>query len=130
MFEVDWSIVVEEVVRYGLFFGAIFQLICIGAAIFLPSKSDSAGDSGGPGGDRGLLAAEDDADSDTEAEYPFEKSGSNVPASSGGGGRPVTRSRRQQHSQPETPKSGGSSSSSAKQSAKGGKGDGSRKKRR
>ena len=128
MFEVDWSVVVEEVVRYGLFFGAIFQLICIGAAIFLPSKSDSAGDSagGGPGGDRGLLAAEDDADSDTEAEYQLEKSGSNVPANSGG--RPVTRSRRQQHPQPETPKSGGSSS--AKQSAKGGKGDGSRKKRR
>ncbi|KAI9556538.1 hypothetical protein GHT06_016328 [Daphnia sinensis] len=38
--------------RYGLFFGAIFQLVCIGAAIFGPeisenhSKDDNSEDSG------------------------------------------------------------------------------------
>ena len=114
MFAVDWSMGEDEeeeeevaVVRYGLFFGTIFQLICIGAAIFLPSKSNSAGNSasGSPGGDRRLFTTEDDADNDTDAEYQLEKSGSNVPANSGGGGgRLVTQSRRQQHSQPETPK--------------------------
>ena len=41
MFDVDWSSFGEEVVRYGLMFGAIFQLICIGAAIFLPCKSET-----------------------------------------------------------------------------------------
>lgn len=41
MFEIDWNFLGDEVVRYGLIFGAIFQMICIGAAIFLPCKSDT-----------------------------------------------------------------------------------------
>jgi len=30
--------VVEEILRYGLFLGAIFQIICIAAAVWIPSK--------------------------------------------------------------------------------------------
>ncbi|KAI2804843.1 hypothetical protein RDWZM_008122 [Blomia tropicalis] len=42
MFEIDWSYITEEVVRIGLILGAIFQVICIAAAIFLPSKNENA----------------------------------------------------------------------------------------
>ncbi|KAH9423738.1 hypothetical protein DERP_005319 [Dermatophagoides pteronyssinus] len=38
--ELDWQTIVEQFVHIGLIFGAIFQLICIGAAIFLPCKSE------------------------------------------------------------------------------------------
>ncbi|XP_076029605.1 protein MANBAL [Oratosquilla oratoria] len=30
----------DEVLKYGLFLGAIFQLVCIGAVIFVPSRDD------------------------------------------------------------------------------------------
>ncbi|KAH9517353.1 uncharacterized protein LOC124494273 [Dermatophagoides farinae] len=40
--EIDWQTIVEQFVHIGLIFGAIFQLICIGAAIFLPCKSELA----------------------------------------------------------------------------------------
>ena len=32
--------VVDIFLRYGLFIGAIFQLVCIGAVIAMPEKSD------------------------------------------------------------------------------------------
>lgn len=38
--ELNWTNIGEEFVRFGLIFGAIFQLICIAAAIFLPCKSE------------------------------------------------------------------------------------------
>ena len=41
MFQIDWSALIDEIVRIGLIFGAIFQVICIAAAIFLPGKSDT-----------------------------------------------------------------------------------------
>ena len=30
----------DEVLKYGLFLGAIFQIVCIAAVIFVPSKDD------------------------------------------------------------------------------------------
>lgn len=30
----------DEVLKYGLFLGAIFQLVCIGAVMFVPSRDD------------------------------------------------------------------------------------------
>lgn len=30
----------DEFLKYGLFLGAIFQLVCIGAVIFVPSRDD------------------------------------------------------------------------------------------
>ena len=30
----------DECIKYGLFIGAIFQIICIGAVVFVPSKED------------------------------------------------------------------------------------------
>lgn len=41
MIDIDWNYISEEFVRIGLIFGAIFQLVCIAAAIFLPYQSDS-----------------------------------------------------------------------------------------
>ncbi|GIX99372.1 uncharacterized protein CEXT_715131 [Caerostris extrusa] len=32
---------VDELLRYGLFFSAIFQLICIAAVIFIPPREES-----------------------------------------------------------------------------------------
>lgn len=29
---------VDEILKYGLFMGAIFQIICIGAVIFIPER--------------------------------------------------------------------------------------------
>ena len=46
MFAIDWSAITDEIIRIGLIFGAIFQLICIGAAIFLPNKSDNLVENG------------------------------------------------------------------------------------
>ncbi|GAB6021581.1 hypothetical protein CHUAL_004172 [Chamberlinius hualienensis] len=31
---------IDEIVRYGLFFGALFQMLCIAAVIFMPPKED------------------------------------------------------------------------------------------
>lgn len=38
---------VDELLRYGLFLGAIFQLLCIAAVVFVPPKEEGkdAGDS-------------------------------------------------------------------------------------
>jgi hypothetical protein len=45
MMEVQEDIV-DVLLRYGLFVGAIFQLVCIGAVIIMPdSKSDGLNDS-------------------------------------------------------------------------------------
>lgn len=41
MYDWNWYALGEELVRVGLIFGAVFQVICIGAAIFLPFNSDS-----------------------------------------------------------------------------------------
>lgn len=30
----------DELLRYGLFFGAIFQLVCIAAVVFIPPKEE------------------------------------------------------------------------------------------
>lgn len=30
----------DEMLKYGLFLGAIFQIVCIGAVIFVPSRDD------------------------------------------------------------------------------------------
>ena len=30
----------DEVLKYGLFLGAIFQLVCIGAVILIPARDD------------------------------------------------------------------------------------------
>jgi len=35
---------VEEIVRYGLFFGAMFQLLCVAAVIFIPSGRETGKD--------------------------------------------------------------------------------------
>ena len=32
--------IVDEILKYGLFIGAVFQIICIGAVIFVPNKED------------------------------------------------------------------------------------------
>lgn len=37
----------DEVLKYGLFLGAIFQLVCIGAVIFVPSRDDKRVSAGG-----------------------------------------------------------------------------------
>lgn len=118
MMDIDWSYLTEEFVRYGLYFGAVFQLICIGAAIFLPGKSDSCSD-----GDR-RLGSPAAVDSDTETEDLQAGGGGHV-VSSANTGRPVTRSRRQHQQQlpEETPKG----TSGTKQPVKG---RGERKKRR
>lgn len=126
MIAIDWTYLTEEFVRYGLYFGAVFQLICIGAAIFLPSKSDSCSGGGG-GGDRGL-GSPTAVDSDTETEdLQAGGSGGHTAASTiNTGGRPVTRSRRQTQQQPaelETQKISGTSRQQLK-------GRGERKKRR
>ncbi|XP_022646865.1 protein MANBAL-like [Varroa jacobsoni] len=47
--------IIDEVLRYGLFFGAIFQAVCIAAAIWLPAKEDPEDESAasGQGGSKG-----------------------------------------------------------------------------
>lgn len=37
----------DEVLKYGLFLGAIFQLVCIGAVMFVPSRDDRRVSQGG-----------------------------------------------------------------------------------
>lgn len=32
--------IMDELLRYGLFFGAIFQLVCIAAVVFIPPKEE------------------------------------------------------------------------------------------
>lgn len=56
MFAFDWSAITEEIVHVGLVIGAIFQVICIGAAIFLPSKSDPLSEENGTGHKSGETA--------------------------------------------------------------------------
>ncbi|XP_023220536.1 protein MANBAL-like [Centruroides sculpturatus] len=53
--------VVDELLRYGLFFGAIFQLICIAAVVFIPPKED-----GRDGGD----SSDDDTSTEGQTHQP------------------------------------------------------------
>ncbi|XP_076344164.1 protein anon-73B1 [Tachypleus tridentatus] len=40
---------IDEILRYGLFLGAIFQIVCIAAVVFIPAKDE--GKDGGESSD-------------------------------------------------------------------------------
>lgn len=50
------SDMVDDLLRYGLFIGAIFQMICIAAVIFIPPKDE--GRDGGDSSDEDGISTE------------------------------------------------------------------------
>ena len=86
LFQQTWF---DHFLHYGLFLGAIFQLICIAAIVIIPPKSDEEEDS--PGGEtEGEGGGGTDGKKGQDMAQVIKRAGPGAASTQGGGGKSKT----------------------------------------